>query len=275
MMTNKRIVELRKKLGLNQADFAGRLGIKRSTVANIETDRNPLTEANIKLICHVFNVNEEWLRAGDGEMFQNSKSHLEGEVLEMFRGLSEKARLMIRDYIRMVLEQQEALRAAFSTPPPAKEDARRKPRPELTLDRAPEYPADIPRRDLPVVGITAAGVEREAVYMSDEFASVPESLLKGDPADYYCIRVKGMSMYYSGVYDGDIALIRKADAPEYGKINLVYHQNQTLLKRLELKGGTTLLRWNDGSGQSVSVASDEYQVQGVFVAVVNRDGRDF
>jgi transcriptional regulator with XRE-family HTH domain len=110
MMIYKQIVKLRKGLGLNQADFAERLGIKRSTIANIETDRNPLTEANIKLICHVFNVNEEWLRTGDGEMFQNNKSHLEGEVLEMFRGLSEKAQLMIRDYTKMVLEQQEALR---------------------------------------------------------------------------------------------------------------------------------------------------------------------
>ncbi|MDR2447801.1 MAG: helix-turn-helix domain-containing protein [Treponema sp.] len=108
-MVNKRVVELRKKLGLNQTDFAERIGFTRSFIALVETERNPLTEANIKLICHVFNVNEEWLRNGIGEMFQGNKSHLEDEVLEMFRGLSEKAQLMIRDYIRMVLEQQQVL----------------------------------------------------------------------------------------------------------------------------------------------------------------------
>jgi transcriptional regulator with XRE-family HTH domain len=115
-MNNKRVVELRKKLGMIQADFAERLGVKRSTIAKIETDRNPLTEANIKRICHVFNVNEEWLRTGDGEMFQKNKPHLEDEALEMFRGLSEKTQLMIKDYIRMVLEQQQALAGKDESP---------------------------------------------------------------------------------------------------------------------------------------------------------------
>jgi transcriptional regulator with XRE-family HTH domain len=109
MMINKRVIELRKRLDLNQADFAERLGIKRATIASIETERNPLTEANIKLICHVFGVNEDWLRTGNGDMFQKDNSHLENEVLKMFRGLSEKAQLMIRDYIQMVLEQQQVL----------------------------------------------------------------------------------------------------------------------------------------------------------------------
>jgi transcriptional regulator with XRE-family HTH domain len=122
MMINKRVVELRKMLKLNQTDFAEQLGVKRATIASIETERNPLTETNIKLICHVFNVNEDWLRTGNGEVFQKYKSHLEGEILEMFRGLSEKAQLMIRDYIRMVLEQQEALQQEYTTPPSKREN---------------------------------------------------------------------------------------------------------------------------------------------------------
>jgi transcriptional regulator with XRE-family HTH domain len=108
-MISKRVVELRKKLGLNQADFAERIGFTRSFIALVETERNPLTEANIKLVCHVFGVNEDWLRTGNGEMFQKDNSHLENEVLKMFRGLSEKAQLMIKDYIQMVLEQQQVL----------------------------------------------------------------------------------------------------------------------------------------------------------------------
>jgi hypothetical protein len=35
----------------------------------------------------------------------------------MFRGLSEKAQLMIRDYIKMILEQQQALQPEYTTPP--------------------------------------------------------------------------------------------------------------------------------------------------------------
>jgi transcriptional regulator with XRE-family HTH domain len=117
MMINNRVIEIRKYLGLTQESFSGRLGIKRSTLANIETNNNPLTEANIKLICHVFAVNEEWLRTGNGEMFQKNQSPLENEVLKMFRELSQEAQLIIRDYIKMVLKQQEALQSLHGESP--------------------------------------------------------------------------------------------------------------------------------------------------------------
>jgi transcriptional regulator with XRE-family HTH domain len=123
METNKRITELRKQLALTQESFAERLGIKRSTVANIETNINPLTEANIKLICMTFNVNEQWLRTGRGEMFAENRSPLEAEILKMFRELSETAQMIIRDYIKMVLEQQKALagKSIDETPEPTPE----------------------------------------------------------------------------------------------------------------------------------------------------------
>lgn len=66
---NARIKELRKNLGLNQTQFGERLGIKQTTVAGYETGaKNPM-DTIIKSICREFNVNEEWLRSGNGEMF--------------------------------------------------------------------------------------------------------------------------------------------------------------------------------------------------------------
>ena len=67
---NERIKKLRKALGLTQQEFAERLGIKRNTVANYETDRNTPIDAVISLICREFDVNEEWLRTGEGDMIQ-------------------------------------------------------------------------------------------------------------------------------------------------------------------------------------------------------------
>lgn len=66
---NERLKELRKSLKMNQAEFAKALGVGQSSLAMIETNRRPLTNKNIKLICAEFNVNEEWLRTGKGEMF--------------------------------------------------------------------------------------------------------------------------------------------------------------------------------------------------------------
>nr|DAM49378.1 MAG TPA: helix-turn-helix domain protein [Caudoviricetes sp.] len=66
---NERLKELRKSLKMNQAEFAKALGVGQSSLAMIETNRRPLTNKNIKLICAEFDVNEEWLRTGKGEMF--------------------------------------------------------------------------------------------------------------------------------------------------------------------------------------------------------------
>lgn len=65
-----RIKELRKALGLSQQEFADRIGIKRGAVANYEIDRNAPIDAVISLICREFNVNEFWLRTGEGEKFR-------------------------------------------------------------------------------------------------------------------------------------------------------------------------------------------------------------
>lgn len=66
---NERIKELRKRLNLTQQQFADRLGIKRNTIANYEIGRNAPVDTVLSLICREFNVNEEWLRTGSGEMF--------------------------------------------------------------------------------------------------------------------------------------------------------------------------------------------------------------
>ena len=64
-----RIKKIRKELDLTQQEFADRIGIKRGGVANYEIGRNEPADAVISLICREFNVNEEWLRTGQGEMF--------------------------------------------------------------------------------------------------------------------------------------------------------------------------------------------------------------
>ena len=67
---NGRIKALRKELKLTQQEFADKLNIKRGAVANYEIGRNEPIDAVISLICKTFNVNEVWLRSGEGEMFE-------------------------------------------------------------------------------------------------------------------------------------------------------------------------------------------------------------
>lgn len=66
---HERLKTLRKTLDLTQQEFASLIGIKRNTIATYESGRNEPIDAVISLICREFNVNEEWLRTGNGEMF--------------------------------------------------------------------------------------------------------------------------------------------------------------------------------------------------------------
>lgn len=64
-----RIRKLRKELDLTQQKFGERIGIKGNTIAQYENGRNEPIDAVVSLICREFNVNEQWLRDGTGEMF--------------------------------------------------------------------------------------------------------------------------------------------------------------------------------------------------------------
>lgn len=65
---NERIKELRKLSGMTQTEFGAKIGVKGNTVTNYELGlRNP-SDAVIFSICREFNINENWLRTGEGEM---------------------------------------------------------------------------------------------------------------------------------------------------------------------------------------------------------------
>lgn len=66
---HERIKQLRKALGLTQQEFAERLGSVQNTITGYETGRRSPSNQVIALIVREFNVNEIWLRTGEGEMF--------------------------------------------------------------------------------------------------------------------------------------------------------------------------------------------------------------
>lgn len=63
------IKELRSHVGLNQTDFGARIGVRQSTIAGWETGQRIPPDSAIVSICREFNVSEQWLRTGEGEMF--------------------------------------------------------------------------------------------------------------------------------------------------------------------------------------------------------------
>ena len=72
---NERIKQIRKALHLSQDDFGKKLGVTRGVITNIELNKTEPKPLFIKLICETFEVNEDWVVNGTGEMFiQKSRS---------------------------------------------------------------------------------------------------------------------------------------------------------------------------------------------------------
>lgn len=65
---NERIKLLRETLGLTQTIFSKKIKRAQNTIADYEKGKN-IPERTIIDICDAFNVNEAWLRSGEGDMF--------------------------------------------------------------------------------------------------------------------------------------------------------------------------------------------------------------
>ena len=82
-----RIKAIRKNAGMTQQQFAEKLGVSRNTIATYETSVRVPIDAIIVSICREFGVREEWLRTGEGAMYQKTTLDLElskwfGQILK-------------------------------------------------------------------------------------------------------------------------------------------------------------------------------------------------
>lgn len=87
---NERLRKLRKALNMSQTAFGKRVGLKQSTITGYETGNRIPLDSVILLICKEFNVNEEWLRSGKGEMFSSPQIGLHIKELRKYLKLTQQ-----------------------------------------------------------------------------------------------------------------------------------------------------------------------------------------
>ena len=113
---HERIKELRKEyLHLSQTEFGERLGVSRSVINNIE--RNALARPDqklslIKLMCSVFDVNEEWIVNGTEPMFVETPSSTMEQLKKEF-GLDDFSYNLVYQYLKLDTEQRQTVRDFF------------------------------------------------------------------------------------------------------------------------------------------------------------------
>lgn len=109
---NKRVKELRNILNLSGEKFGAKIGLTRMAISNIENGKYNLTEQSIKSICREFNVNETWLRTGQGNIFNETLDlttlaieldPLELEVLKAYFSLDKDIRKKALEHFKKSL----------------------------------------------------------------------------------------------------------------------------------------------------------------------------
>lgn len=123
MSIGERIRALRKHLNMNQNDLGNKIGLASNTITNYETGRRNPSNQVLELICREFNVSENWLRTGEGQMFvelpiedeffkaasQISKADdkLGMQILIEYWKLDEDGKRLLRDFIIHIVEKSK------------------------------------------------------------------------------------------------------------------------------------------------------------------------
>lgn len=105
---NERIKELRKTLGLSGEQFGEPLGLKRAAISNLENGRANLTEQAVLAICYAYNVNENWLRTGDGSMFNQSCDGFFSDLKKQY-SLTDFQINLIKNYLKLTDKERASI----------------------------------------------------------------------------------------------------------------------------------------------------------------------
>lgn len=104
MTQGERVKLIRKEKGLTLEKFGSRLGVGKVAISLIESGKNNLTEQMARSICREFNVNEDWLKTGEGEMF-NELSEAEEASAFLGRTMRKNMDSSIRQRLIRILSQ--------------------------------------------------------------------------------------------------------------------------------------------------------------------------
>ncbi|RAI13009.1 MAG: hypothetical protein DKM24_00995 [Candidatus Melainabacteria bacterium] len=85
----ERLKNIRRKLGLSQAELGEKLGFSKQYLSNIEADRNLMNNDKLVKLLVDFNVNINYLLAGVGEMFNTPTSNEDFRNSEMISLIDE------------------------------------------------------------------------------------------------------------------------------------------------------------------------------------------
>ena len=101
----ERIKKIRKTMKFTQEEFSSKIRLSRNFIAQIESGTKIPSDRTIKDICREFNINEEWLRTGNGEMFfQLDKEEELFQWAEKLQGVNDSFK---KRFVKMLMSLNE------------------------------------------------------------------------------------------------------------------------------------------------------------------------
>lgn len=115
MQIRNRVRQVLKTLNLTQEKFGKAIGYSQSQVGLLLNGQRNIKDKHLLAICLAFNVSEDWLRTGKGEMFLPSKKS--GNDLDAFRRvLKAKIQALPPEGQSLILELCKDIEAAAKSP---------------------------------------------------------------------------------------------------------------------------------------------------------------
>lgn len=123
---------------------------------------------------------------------------------------------------------------------------------------------------VPLVGKIAAGTPIEAIQHDGPEICVPEGML--GRGEHFALEIEGESMLEAGIFDGDIAVIEKANTARNGQIVVAYvvEDKEATLKTLKTSPGKIELIAENKDYANRIFSPDEIEVQGVMVGLIRQ-----
>lgn len=123
---------------------------------------------------------------------------------------------------------------------------------------------------IPLYGKIAAGTPIEAIANPSEYIYIPKSF--STKSELYALTIEGESMIEAGIFDGDTAIIRRADRADNGQIVVALVDNEeATLKVLNKKAGNEvwLLPCNKDYNP-IKLTADRLKIQGILYGIVRK-----
>jgi repressor LexA len=123
---------------------------------------------------------------------------------------------------------------------------------------------------IPLLGSIAAGDPIEAIENPDEYISVPSNFISPNN-QYFGLKVNGLSMIDKGIFDGDIAIIKKTNTVNNGEIAAVLTKNNEItLKTVKINNNNIHLIPSNKNYSKIIFPINEVQIQGILTGIIRK-----